>query len=683
MPTSYRCNLHPHGKTKEGKPIDTKLHYQYICREGKYQNIRNHGEDLRHKSSGNIPSWAKNIPGNFWEEAEKNRIKQNYHDRQEARAYREFELTLQMDLSLTDNIECVEKFLERTGIKNNHVYSYAIHEKPARHDEGMMNIHAHIMFDEHIIEKDRPLPTPEDFYKRYSKNKEGQPVGGYKKDRRFHDRPFLVDARKIWADIVNEKLKENGIEERVSHKTLKEQRHDLMNKGDYQNADLLDREPAPKMDTIYRNPELIKEIDAKIKQYELGIPDKKPLKEMNFIERNISLYAKDLILRRAARQIQWNQKKRTEQYNRDRAQEEIKNILESPAVVTVKDIQEYLQEKIKTTQEQIKKNNNEYRKIRSTIAKKEWYHSMVLQKMTNNEYQKRRKAYTEAENKYKEEAAKDESMLDPSIINFQEKYIRYTMNLRKLKTDAEQKKASFESLKQDCMERKEEYEKTLEEIKNENEQKEREAKKILAKTNALKKEVLVSEEILKDFKNIRPDTIIFSEPIPKQLTRDNRVNGTIPVKKLPANSFKGRIYYIIEGDKESVKGIRIGDDIIEGQVPVYQIERKKDDDNRYHITKVRPTEQKQLLYKNKNTITSDGLKKYEAAPSPAIAKAAAQQEQRQKSALSNTIDKMIKHKDPILRLRWNEKENKETNEMEEAEKKLYEGWHPAFPPRTR
>ena len=592
MPTSYRCNLHPHGKTKDGKSIDTKLHYQYICREGKYQNIRNHGEDLQHKSSGNIPSWAKESASNFWEEAEKNRLKQNYHDRQEARAYREFELTLQMELSLDDNIE-----------------------------------------------KDRPLPTPEDFFKRYSKNKQGEPVGGYKKDRRFHDRPFLIDARKIWADIINEKLKEDGIEERVSHETLKKQQADLYNKGDYENGDLLNREPAPKMDEIYRNPKMIEEIEAKIKQYELSIPDKKPLKEMSFIEKNISLYAKDIVLRRAARQIQWNRKKRDEKFIKDRTEEEIKNILESPAVVTVRDIQEYLEEKIKEEQEQIKKNNEQYRETKKGIAKEEWYHSMTLQRMAGNEYQRRRKAYAVAEQKYKDEEAKDDTMLDPSIPNFQEKYMYYLINLRKLKTDAEQKRDSFENLKRDCMERKDEYKKILEEIKKENEQKQKEAKAIL-----------------------------FSEPLPKQLTRNNKINGTIPVKKLKACAYKGSIYYIIEGEKESVKGIRIGDDIIEGQVPIYAIERKEED-GRYHITKVKPTEEKQFLYKNRNTETPDGLKKYEPKETPAIIKARAQQEQRQRNTLANTLNKMMESRETLIRLRWNEKENKETNAMEEAEKK--------------
>ncbi|MBR1494646.1 MAG: hypothetical protein IJ601_06340, partial [Acidaminococcaceae bacterium] len=118
------------------------------------------------------------------------------------------------------------------------------------------------------------------------------------------------------------------------------------------------------------------------------------------------------------------------------------------------------------------------------------------------------------------------------------------------------------------------------------------------------------------------------------------------------------------------------------QVPVYQIERKQED-GKYYITKVKPTEEKQFLYKNKNAKTTNELKQQEPKTTPEIKKASAQQEQRQSSALANTIDRMIESKDPLIRLRWNEKENKETNAMEEAEKRLYEGWHPAFPPKSR
>ena len=191
MPVSYRCNLHAHGKTKEGKNIDTKKHFDYICREGKYKNIRNHGEDLQYKRHGNLPEWAENQAGKFWNEAEKNRTREgiDYTKGRDPRAYREFELTLQMELSLDDNIACVDEFLKRMGIEQDHVFSYAIHDRPARLDNEMRNIHAHIMFDERTIEHDRHIDSPELYFKKYCVNKEGEPVGGYKKDRSIHDKP--------------------------------------------------------------------------------------------------------------------------------------------------------------------------------------------------------------------------------------------------------------------------------------------------------------------------------------------------------------------------------------------------------------------------------------------------------------------------------------------------------------
>ena len=184
------------------------------------------------------------------------------------------------------------------------------------------------------------------------------------------------------------------------------------------------------------------------------------------------------------------------------------------------------------------------------------------------------------------------------------------------------------------MERKDEYQKTLEEIKKENEKKQKEAKAILSKTSALKKEIETAQEILKELKAIDPKTILFSEPLPKKLTRNNKINGTIPVKKLQACAYKGNIYYIIEGEKESVKGIRIGDDIIEGQVPIYSIERKEED-GRYHITKVRPTEEKQFLRnpgnKKSKSTTRTKTKKY-------ISKYDRQNDGKQRTAYKITLE---------------------------------------------
>ena len=123
--------------------------------------------------------------------------------------------------------------------------------------------------------------------------------------------------------------------------------------------------------------------------------------------------------------------------------------------------------------------------------------------------------------------------------------------------------------------KKQEYEATLKAIEKENAQKSMNAKKAYGKIKTLEKEEEACHEILQDFDKADPETILFSEPIPKQLTRNDRIDGTIPIKKLPACAYKGNIYFIIDGENESVKGIQLGDDIIEGQVPVYQITKEK------------------------------------------------------------------------------------------------------------
>ena len=184
----------PHGKRKDGTKLNTAIHYDYISREGDYTNMKNRQEDLKITSFGNLPDWADN-PRDFWQKAEEHRNKPK------GRAYREFKFALQEELSLEENIKCVEKFLKETGIKDNHVYSYAIHDKTAAFSKKHRNIHCHLMFNEKIIEKNRPL-EPDMYFKNYAENKLGEPTKGYRSSRDFSTKTATIDIRKLFADIV-------------------------------------------------------------------------------------------------------------------------------------------------------------------------------------------------------------------------------------------------------------------------------------------------------------------------------------------------------------------------------------------------------------------------------------------------------------------------------------------------
>lgn len=188
----------PHGTRKNGTKLNTKTHYDYIFREGEYAHMENREEDLAFTSYGNIPNWADH-PGMFWEEAEAHR------DKPDGRAYREFRFALQEEFTLAENMKLVEQLLKETGIKDHHTYSYAIHDKAATFDKDHRNIHCHLMFNEKIIERDRPL-SPEKFFNHYAVNRAGEPTQGYRSSREFLTKEMTLHLRKRWAEIVNEKF---------------------------------------------------------------------------------------------------------------------------------------------------------------------------------------------------------------------------------------------------------------------------------------------------------------------------------------------------------------------------------------------------------------------------------------------------------------------------------------------
>lgn len=298
MLTTYHFELKKHPKSKTNKKINTRLHYEYICREGKYEKLKdNYEETLDYKKSGNLPSWANNDPKTYWETVEQNRLGLGYKSNKQARGYAEFIIALQNSLTLEENIECIETFLKETTIYQDHTFTYVIHEKHSLGNYNIINLHTHIMFDEHIIEHDRPITNPILYFKRYSKDKYGNLVGGYKKDRYFNKKEFLLNCRKIWANTVNEIFKRKGFKERISHKSLKEQKDELIQKNMPEEAKFYDRVPIKNLKTNSKNPIVRQRIKEKISQFKNKLPETIDTEKMNQTEKLITLYAYDYVKR--------------------------------------------------------------------------------------------------------------------------------------------------------------------------------------------------------------------------------------------------------------------------------------------------------------------------------------------------------------------------------------------------
>ena len=225
---TYHCSI------KNGKCGNGKVHADYILREGDYA-YGTKKEELVYKQFGNLPSWAAS-PSEFFAKAD-------FYERKNGNVYTEFEVALPNELSLEENIKLVQRFVEE-NVGSNKVYCFAIHEKNAALDETNRQPHAHIMFSERIIENKQNVKPDYQFFKNFkAKNPEWS---GYKKDERFTAKNGIgpenvLKVRKNLEKIINESYEKNGLDVRVSCKSLKDLRAEAMLKNDKEQFDFYDR----------------------------------------------------------------------------------------------------------------------------------------------------------------------------------------------------------------------------------------------------------------------------------------------------------------------------------------------------------------------------------------------------------------------------------------------------------
>ena len=373
----YHFQVKAQSPTKSGGKLLCRVHQDYVCREGDYAHKSNQQEDLVYKTSGNIPSWANN-PRDFWETADA-------LGRTNGCNYREFILGLQEEFTLEENIALVEDFLKESGIKDNHAYTYGIHDKTATFNKDHRNIHVHIMFNEKIIEKDRPLAA-EKFFKRYAQNKlTGEPTQGYKNSNAYdnYHRENLQKMRAKWAELNNAKFKEKGLDIRISEKSLKEQRQEALREGDYTKAKELNRTPAPYMGNLYRNPKTMEQIQSQIKKYEQAAETSETtqtidLSKLSFREQKIILFAQDAVLRKINQELQV-------QLLAEKIALDIKN---APVKVKVTELKLYLSQQLINIAAEKDKKLSIYQDLRKTVPTPEAIKTQAADIVTGGLYSK-------------------------------------------------------------------------------------------------------------------------------------------------------------------------------------------------------------------------------------------------------------------------------------------------------
>jgi len=205
-----------HLTAKIGKKGKAAAHAAYIAREGKYSG-RDRYEDLEATASGNMPEWAAHNAAHFWQAADE-------HERVNGSAYREIEVALPRELTPAQRLELVQEFIEQE-LGDQHAYQFAIHTPKAALEKDDQP-HAHIMYSERI--RDGIARDPEHYFKRY--NAKNPEQGGAKKfsggKHKNELKAELLGLRERWAELQNAHLEKHGHNDRVDHRSLKDQGSD-------------------------------------------------------------------------------------------------------------------------------------------------------------------------------------------------------------------------------------------------------------------------------------------------------------------------------------------------------------------------------------------------------------------------------------------------------------------------
>ena len=195
----------------------------YIEREGRYEKD---AEELEHKEHGNMPEWAQDDPGKYWEAADEN-------ERANGRLYSEVQFALPKELSEPQRREVAGRFAERLTGEEKLPYTLAIHRGGANGE----NPHAHLMFSERG--HDGIERSGEQWFRRY--NAPAPEKGGARKSRAAKAGDWLEKTREAWAQTANRALEQAGRAERIDCRNLAALRDEAHRAGDLERAAELSR----------------------------------------------------------------------------------------------------------------------------------------------------------------------------------------------------------------------------------------------------------------------------------------------------------------------------------------------------------------------------------------------------------------------------------------------------------
>lgn len=189
----------------KAKGQSAKAKSDYISREGKYQKDQ---DEVLHKSSGNMPGWADQEPGKYWEAADT-------YERKNGSLFREVEFALPVELSRQDQVSLAESFARELS-QGELPYSLAVHRGKDS------NPHCHLVLSERV--NDGHDRTADTWFRRAANKGKSPETGGARKSEigknAANRKAWLESTRALWAERANQALEQAGQQARIDHRTL-------------------------------------------------------------------------------------------------------------------------------------------------------------------------------------------------------------------------------------------------------------------------------------------------------------------------------------------------------------------------------------------------------------------------------------------------------------------------------
>ena len=201
--------------------------HDYVAREGKYAEGESPERDeVAHVAHGHMPAWARDDERRYWAAADR-------HERANGRVYREVQFALPKELSDRDQAALALRFARKLTAAERLPYTLSVHRGGGR------NPHAHLVISERV--NDGIARPAAQWFKRH--NAADPSLGGARKSRAMMPTDWLRDTRAAWAERVNQVLERGGVAERVDHRSLAVRAIEAYERGDFDAAARLSREP--------------------------------------------------------------------------------------------------------------------------------------------------------------------------------------------------------------------------------------------------------------------------------------------------------------------------------------------------------------------------------------------------------------------------------------------------------